>query len=68
MEQGVPANHIIRLDLDSIENKQYTEPMALFEYVMKHVVDDEKHYVLLDEIQKVDDSSRNHFLQRWFAY
>ena len=64
LETGVPEDHIINLDLDYIENKKYHDPNILFEYVMDKRKDNKMYYVLLDEIQEVDDFERvlNSFL------
>ena len=64
LETGVPEDHIINLDLDYIENKKYHDPNILFEYVMDKRKDNKMYYVLIDEIQEVDDFERvlNSFL------
>lgn len=64
IESGVKEDHIIKLDLDYIENKKYHNPMDLFNYVMNLIKDDKMYYVLLDEIQEVDnfESVLNSFL------
>ena len=64
IETGVSEDHIINLDLDYIENKKYHDPNMLFEYVMNKRKDNKMYYVLLDEIQEVDDFERvlNSFL------
>jgi len=66
LEDGVDEDHIIKLELDSIENEKYRDPHQLYEYVMNKVVDDNMYYVLLDEIQKVHDfeSVLNSFLRK----
>lgn len=55
LDNGVDKNHIIKLELDSIENEEYTNPKKLYEYVMEKIVDNDTYYVILDEIQKVKD-------------
>ena len=64
IETGVSKDHIINLDLDYIENKKYHDPNMLFEYVMNKRKDNKTYYVLLDEIQEVDDFEKvlNSFL------
>lgn len=64
LETGVPEDHIINLDMDYIENKKYHDPNMLFEYVMDKRKDNKMYYVLIDEIQEVDDFERvlNSFL------
>ncbi|MEG0977559.1 MAG: ATP-binding protein, partial [Bacilli bacterium] len=66
LENGVDKEHIIKLELDSFENEEYTNPKKLYEYVMAKVVDNDTYYIILDEIQKVDDfeSVLNSFLRK----
>ena len=54
LDSGVKEDHIIKLDLDLIENKKYRKPMELFNYVMDKIKDKEIYYILLDEIQFED--------------
>jgi len=66
LDNKVDENHIIKLEFDSIENEEYTNPKKLYEYVMQKVVDKDTYYVILDEIQKVSDfeSVLNSFLRK----
>ncbi|MEG1149689.1 MAG: ATP-binding protein [Bacilli bacterium] len=66
LENGVDKEHIIKLELDSFENEEYTNPKKLYEYVTAKVVDNDTYYIILDEIQKVDDfeSVLNSFLRK----
>lgn len=66
LDNGVDENHIIKLELDSIENEECTDPKKLYEYVMKKIVDKEIYYIILDEIQKVTnfESVLNSFLRK----
>ena len=66
LDNGVDENHIIKLELDSIENEEYTNPKKLYEYVMEKAIDNDTYYVILDEIQKVKDfeSVLNSFLRK----
>lgn len=66
LDNGVDENHIIKLELDSIENEEYTNPKKLYEYVMEKAIDSDIYYVILDEIQKVKDfeSVLNSFLRK----
>ena len=63
---GTAEDHIIKLDLDLIENSKYREPMELFNYVMGSVKDTDMYYVLLDEIQLVKNFEEvlNSFLKK----
>lgn len=66
LDNGIDENHIIKLELDSIENEEYTNPKKLYEYVINKVIDKDTYYVILDEIQKVSDfeSVLNSFLRK----
>lgn len=52
---GVKENHVIKIDLDSIENEKYLDPHVLYDFIMSNIIDDDIYYVILDEIQKVRD-------------
>ena len=64
LKSGVLEDHTINLDLDYIENKKYHDPYGLFECVMDQRKDNKMYYLLLDEIQEVEDfkSVLNSFL------
>lgn len=66
LTEGIKEDHIIKLELDSIENEKYRDPHQLYEYIMNKVVDNEMYYILLDEVQKVKDfeSVLNSFLRK----
>lgn len=56
IEQGVKENHIIELSMDNRKNKRLRNPDRLLEYIEEKVYDDGlTHYVVLDEVQLVDD-------------
>lgn len=52
---GVDKKHIIKLDLDDIENDKYLDPHELKNYINSKIIDDDMYYVLIDEIQKVEN-------------
>ena len=54
-EQSVEDNHIIKLALDDRKNKKYRNPDELCDYVHSQIVDDKPYYILLDEVQFVDE-------------
>lgn len=66
IKEGIKENHIIKLDLDLIENSKYREPMELFNFIMGQVKDNDMYYILLDEIQLVTnfESVLNSFLKK----
>ena len=64
LSNGVKEDHIIKLDLDYLENKKYHNPEVLFDFIMSQRKDSDMYYILLDEIQEVEDfeSVLNSFL------
>ncbi len=55
-ESGVEENHIIELSLDDLRNKKLRKPEALLAYIDEHLVNDKKTtYIILDEVQLVED-------------
>ena len=66
LSNGVKENHIIKLELDSIENEQYRDAHKLYDFIMSKIEDDEMYYILLDEIQVVEnfESVLNSFLRK----
>lgn len=55
LENGVTGDHIIKIDLDDIENSKYLNPEELNLFVKSQIKDEKMHYVLIDEIQKVNN-------------
>ena len=55
LEKGVKEDHIIKIDLDERINHSFLNPDVLDEYIRSLIVDKNMYYILLDEIQKVDD-------------
>lgn len=56
INKGVNSTHIIELAMDDNHNKKLLNADALLEYIDNHIVNDgDTNYVLLDEIQLVDD-------------
>ena len=66
LSTGVKEDHIIKLELDSVENEEYLDRHKLYKYIMGQIKDDKIYYILLDEIQKVDgfESVLNSFLRK----
>lgn len=55
LEEHVPEERIIEMAFDSFENKKYRNPEAFFPYLKEKIVDQEMCYILLDEVQLLDD-------------
>lgn len=55
LETGVAEDHIIDMAFDSYENKQYRNPDVLYPYVKEKIADKGMYYILLDEVQLLDE-------------
>ena len=51
LENGVDNEHIIEIALDGIENEELREPKNCFQYIKNAMKDEQKYYLLLDEVQ-----------------
>lgn len=54
MSIGVPEDHIIAIELDTLENEQYRDPRAILEYIKSRITDQDQYYIFLDEVQLLD--------------
>lgn len=52
---GVDDSHIIKLALDDRANTTYRDPDTLLSYIKSRITDSSTYYVLLDEVQMVED-------------
>ena len=55
LASGVDKEHIIKIALDDRINKKYRDPDVLCEYVHSEIKDEQMYYVLLDEVQMVEE-------------
>lgn len=55
ISEGVNEEHIIEMEFDKKENSKYRDPDALLDYVKEHITDKGEYYVLLDEVQMLED-------------
>lgn len=55
LSDGVKEDHIIKLELDRVENEKYRNPKVLNEYIRNLIKDKQMYYLILDEIQLVKD-------------
>ena len=55
INDGVDENHIIKIDLDERRNAKYLDPDVLDNYIRESIKDKKMYYIILDEIQKVED-------------
>lgn len=52
---GVDESHIIKIDLENRRNKSLRDPDALLDFIDARMVDGDMYYILIDEIQMVDE-------------
>ena len=52
---GVSSDHIIKIDLENRRNKSLRNPDNLLEFIDSKMIDTEMYYILIDEIQLVDE-------------
>lgn len=52
---GVNEDHIIKLDLENRRNRELRDPDALLEHIDSDMIDDKMYYILIDEIQLVNE-------------
>ncbi|HPX84453.1 MAG TPA: ATP-binding protein [Bacilli bacterium] len=55
IESGVRENHIIRVSLETIENKHLRDALTLNNFIKSQIKDNNMYYIILDEIQLVDE-------------
>ena len=55
LASGVDKKHIIKIALDDRINKKYRDPDVLCEYVHNEIKDEQMYYILLDEVQMVEE-------------
>ncbi|WP_373826626.1 ATP-binding protein [Bacteroides heparinolyticus] len=54
LNSGVNTDHIIEIALDGIDVDELRDPKACYRYIKERIIDSEKYYVLLDEVQFLD--------------
>lgn len=54
-EQGVPADHILVIDLEGRQNKPFRNPDYLLDWVDQKMQDSDQYYIIIDEVQRVED-------------
>lgn len=55
LAEGMDERHIIEIAFDSFENKHFRDPYILYPYLKEQVKDDGIYFVLLDEVQLLDE-------------
>lgn len=54
-KEGVDDAHIIKIDLENRRNRKLRNPDVLLEHIDSKMIDDKMYYILIDEIQLVDE-------------
>ncbi len=54
-KNGVSKNHIISVNLEDYKNRELRNPDNLYSYVNSRIKDDKMHYIMLDEVQMLDN-------------
>ena len=55
LDEGVSEDHIIIIDMESRKNKDFKNPDYLLDWVEKEMKDDVMYYIIIDEVQEVND-------------
>ena len=55
LNDGVDENHIIKVALDDSDYEELLDPKNLSKYIKEKIVDKEIYYIILDEIQLVNN-------------
>lgn len=54
-ENGTSDSHIIKVDLENRRNRALRDPDKLLEYIDSKMTDDDMYYIMIDEIQLVNE-------------
>lgn len=54
-KNGVAPDHIIKVDLENYKNRAMRNPDNLYAYVESRIIDGGMYYILLDEVQMLDN-------------
>lgn len=52
---GVMEDHILVIDMEGRKNREFKDPDFLLDWVEKMMVDEETYYIIIDEVQEIDD-------------
>lgn len=55
LDNGVTDDHIIRIDLEDRMNKELRNPDTMLRYVHERIKDKNLYYIIIDEVQLMDD-------------
>lgn len=55
LSRGIPDPKIIYINFESLTYSEITDAMSFYKYIKSKIADDERYYLLFDEIQEVAD-------------
>lgn len=55
LDEGVREEHILVIDMESRKNREFKNPDYLLDWVEKMMIDYETYYIIIDEVQEVED-------------
>ncbi len=55
LAEGTDSSHILEMNFDFFENRQFRDPNVFHPYITGQINDSGRYYILLDEIQMLDD-------------
>lgn len=55
LDEGVREDHILVIDMESRKNREFKNPDYLLDWVDKMMIDYETYYIIIDEVQEVED-------------
>lgn len=55
LDEGVREDHILVIDMESRKNREFKNPDYLLDWVEKMMIDYETYYIIIDEVQEVED-------------
>ncbi len=55
LEDGVLEDHIIEMAFDLYDNIEFRDPKVFYPWIKEQLKDDEKYYILLDEVQMLGE-------------
>lgn len=53
--EGIRKDHVLIIDLEDRRNKAFRNPDYLLDWVDAQMKDDEQYYIIIDEVQRVDE-------------
>ena len=55
LDEGVREDHILVIDMENRKNREFKNPDYLLDWVEKMMIDDDTYYIIIDEVQEVED-------------